>query len=164
MAVILSPRWLVKRNNMSMFKKGKKEDPTDQSASTQCLGRSWNRSSWKKCGWQGDDRDSQHGFTRGKSCLVNLVVLYNGVAALVDSRRAMNAIYFDFSKTFDMVLYSILVAKLERYVFDGWTVWWIRNWLDDDVQRITINVQVQVRNKWCPLGIDVVTDTVQYIY
>lgn len=62
--------------------------------------------------------DSQHGFTKGKSCLTNLVVFYNGVAALVANRRAINAICFDFSKTFDMVLYNILVVKLEREVFD----------------------------------------------
>jgi len=27
-------------------------------------------------------RDSQHGFTKGKSCLINLVAFYNGLTSL----------------------------------------------------------------------------------
>jgi len=44
-----------------------------------------------------------------------------------------------FCKTFDIVSQHSFLYKLERYGFEGWTIWWIRRRLEGCRQRVDVN-------------------------
>ncbi|PKU42786.1 rna-directed dna polymerase from mobile element jockey-like [Limosa lapponica baueri] len=92
--------------------------------------------------------DSQHGLTKCKLCLTNLVAFYNNVTVFVDKGRASEIIHLDLCKAFDIVTQNILVPKLERCGFDRWTTLWIRSWLDGCTRRVAVNGSM---SKWKPV-------------
>ncbi|PKU46139.1 hypothetical protein llap_3551 [Limosa lapponica baueri] len=60
-------------------------------------------------------RSSQHRFTKGKACLTNLIVFYNGMTGGIDEGRAVDVVYLEFSKAFNTVSHSILIDRLDRW-------------------------------------------------
>ena len=90
-------------------------------------------------------RPSQHGFMKGRSCLTNLISFYDWVSRLVNEGKAVNVVYLEFSKAFDMVSHSILLGKLAARGLDRYTVLWIRNWLEGRAQWVVVN---GVKSSW----------------
>ncbi|GAB0207739.1 mitochondrial enolase superfamily member 1 [Grus japonensis] len=90
-----------------------------------------------------------HGFTKGKSCLTNLIAFYDGMTSWVDEGRAVDVVYLDFSKAFDTVSHNILIDKLRKCGLDEWTVRWVENLLNGIAQRVVIS---GAESSWRPVS------------
>ena len=83
-------------------------------------------------------KDSQHGFTQGKSCLTNLLTFLEHVTSYIDQGRPVDVLYLDFSKAFDKVPHQRLISKLRSHGIGRTIARWISEWLKDRKQRVTI--------------------------
>ena len=82
---------------------------------------------------------------KDKSCLTNLISLYDQVTHLVDEGKPVDVVYLDFSKAFDTVSHSILLEKLAACGLDRYTLCWVKIWLDGQPQRVVVN---RVKSSW----------------
>lgn len=62
------------------------------------------------------------GFIKSRLCITNLVAFYDGVMASVDKGKTMEIIYLELYKALDIIPQHILVSKLDKYRFEGWTI------------------------------------------
>ncbi|KAK4827581.1 hypothetical protein QYF61_019483 [Mycteria americana] len=65
-------------------------------------------------------RPSQHGFMKGRSCLINLI-FYD---------KAVDVVYLDFNKAFNTISHSTLLEKPAAHGLHGLTLCWVKKWLD----------------------------------
>ncbi|CAM4629674.1 unnamed protein product [Lepidochelys kempii] len=121
-----------KANVVPIFKKGKKEDPENcrpvslTSVPGKIMEQVLKESILKHLHERKVIRNSQHGFTKGRSCLTNLIAFYD-----------------------DTVSHSILVSKLRKYGLDECTIRWVESWLDCRAQRVVINGSM---SSWQPVS------------
>ena len=90
-------------------------------------------------------KPSQHGFTKGRSCLTNLLVFFEEVTKEIDEGNDVDLIYLDFAKAFDKVPYQRLFKKVEAHGIRGTVLKWIKHWLEDRRQKVCIDGMM---SKW----------------
>ena len=84
-------------------------------------------------------KETQHGFTKGKSCLSNLLTFLEDVTRDIDSGRPVDILYLDFSKAFDRVPHIRLDKKIRAHGITGNVADWIATWLSGRKQKVVIS-------------------------
>ena len=87
----------------------------------------------------------QHGFTKGLSCLTNLLQPFQSWTEDVDQGDIVDVILLDFQKAFDKVPKKMLLQKLSAYGVRGKVLEWIADFLSDRKMRIMLRSEY---SKW----------------
>jgi Reverse transcriptase (RNA-dependent DNA polymerase) len=82
--------------------------------------------------------ESQHGFSKGKSCTTNVVEFLEVVTKAVDCGDPVDIFYLDFSKAFDKVPKERLMVKIRAKGVTGKLADWLQEWLTDRVQVVKV--------------------------
>lgn len=80
----------------------------------------------------------QHGFVRGKSCTTNLLETLDIVTKSLSEGKAVNVVYLDYLKAFDMVLHKRLIHKLRSYGLEARFLRWTEAFLTGRSQRVVL--------------------------
>ena len=98
--------------------------------------------------------EAQHGFRAGRSTQTNLIEFLDVTTKWMDEGKAFDAVYLDFSKAFDKVCHTRLIAKLKNIGVGGKILVWLKNWLKGRRQRVRVDNQF---SDW----VDVLSSVVQ---
>ena len=71
----------------------------------------------------------QHGFSKGRSALTNLVVNCDFISTFLKNNKQIDSFYLDFSKAFDLVNHNRLLDKIWNYRVRGSLFSWIQSYL-----------------------------------
>ena len=81
----------------------------------------------------------QYGFRAGRSCEHALLTAQNSLLHSLNKNKISLLLLIDFSKAFDMVDHNILLYKLQHYGIRGKTLKWLKSYLHERKQYVSIN-------------------------
>ena len=82
--------------------------------------------------------EEQYGFCKGRSCITQLLNTIQDWFLHLDQNCPVDAVYLDFRKAFDTVPHERLLNKLYGYGVRGDVLNWVRNFLSDRSQFVSI--------------------------
>ena len=92
-------------------------------------------------------QDFQFGFRRNKSCISELLTLFNELLRFKEQGKEIALLLFDLSAAFDTVDQSILISKLQIYGFDSTALNWVRSYLTDRTQQVIVSGELSTSSK-----------------
>ena len=107
----------------------------------------------------------QHGFQKGKSCVTQLLEVFQDIGQALDCGVETDIIYLDFAKAFDSVCPAKLVSNLKMYGIGDPLLSWFCSYLVGRQQRLVVNGTCSTWSEvWGPAGINTWTDIIFIIY
>ena len=79
-----------------------------------------------------------HGFVPGKSCVTQLIEVFEQIGYKLDNGEQIDVIYIDMSKPFDKVSHSQLVDGLHDFEFRRNILKWFSSYLSNGYQQTTV--------------------------
>lgn len=84
--------------------------------------------------------NSQFGFREGYSTQDAVTSLYTFLLQNIDKKKKCECLFFDMSRAFDTVNHELLLNKMSAYGIRGVPNSWIRSYLKNRTQRVTLNI------------------------
>jgi hypothetical protein len=81
---------------------------------------------------------TQHGFTKGRSTLTNLLCAEHEIAECVNNKHPYDVITFDFSRAFDRVPHHLLLHELANRGISGKALVWLQSYLSGRTQAVRV--------------------------
>ena len=128
-----------------IFKKGKKSDPGNYrsvsltSVPCKIMEAMIKTELTKYLETTGIMSDCQHGFTKGRSCLTNLLETFEAWTRILEGGHGADVVFLDFRKAFDSVSHRKLIMKLQAYGIDEKMINWIENYLTGRSMAVRVN-------------------------
>ena len=92
-------------------------------------------------------QEFQFGFRRNKSCISELLTLFDKLLKAKEQGKEISLLLFDLSAAFDTVDISILIKKLKIYGFNSTAMKWIESYLSERTQRVTVSGELSTSKK-----------------
>ena len=83
--------------------------------------------------------NEQHGFRNKHSTTTALAHLLNHITSVLNTKKIILSLFLDLSKAFDSIIHSVLLKKLEFYVFGGVVNDWFKSYFRDRFQNTHLN-------------------------
>jgi len=82
----------------------------------------------------------QHGFTKGRSCVTNLLTAFETWTRWMDEHYGVDIIYLDYRKAFDSVNHAKLIEKMIIAKIDSTVIKWIAAFLEGRRMRVKVRL------------------------
>jgi len=83
--------------------------------------------------------DCQHGFTKGRLCLTNLLEAFEAWTRILKGGHGIDVVFLEFRKAFDSVSHKKLIIKLQAYGIDEKMINWIEDYLTGKSMAVKVN-------------------------